>query len=64
MRKAAALIMVLGFLISCSTVPITGRKQFKLVSDSQLIPMAIQQYEGFLKENKVSTNVAMTNQVK
>lgn len=64
MKKACSIVMIIGFLVSCSTVPITGRKQFKLVSDAQLIPMAFQQYEGFLKDNKLSSNAEMTNQVK
>ncbi len=64
MKKTISLAIVFAFIISCSTVPITGRKQFSLVKDSQLLPMAFQQYEGFLREHKVSTNAAMTKQVK
>lgn len=64
MKKIVSIAIVFLFLVSCSTVPITGRKQFSLVSDAQILPMAFQQYEGFLRENKVSTNVEMTNQIK
>ena len=64
MKKIIAYSVVLLFLWSCSTVPITGRKQFSLVSDAQLLPMAFQQYQGFLEQNKVSSNVAMTNELK
>jgi len=64
MKKIIALVLIFAFFISCKTVPITGRKQFTLVSDSQLLPMAFQQYEGFLSQHKVSSNVEMTNQVK
>ncbi|VAX37927.1 Zn-dependent protease with chaperone function PA4632 [hydrothermal vent metagenome] len=52
------------FITSCTTVPITGRKQFSMVSDAMLLPMAFEQYKGFLKENKISTNIEMTNQIK
>ena len=64
MKKGISLMAIFLFLASCATVPITGRKQFSLVSDAQILPMAFQQYEGFLKENKVSTNAEMTKQVK
>ena len=64
MKKITSLIIVSLFLLSCSTVPITGRKQFSLVSDAQILPMAFQQYQGFLAQNKVSSNMEMTNQIK
>ena len=64
MKKIISIVLILSFFISCKTVPITGRRQFTLVPDSQLLPMAFQQYEGFLNEHKTSKNVEMTNQVK
>ena len=64
MKKTISLLLVFIFLVSCSTVPITGRKQLNLVSDAQILPLAFQQYEGFIKENTISTNIKMTNQVK
>ena len=41
---------------SCSTVPITGRKQLDLIPDNEMLSMSFQQYDTFLKENKESTN--------
>ena len=64
MKKVIAILSILGFMIGCATVPITGRKQLNLVSDAQILPMAFQQYQGFLEENKLSSNAAMTNQLK
>ncbi len=64
MKKISMLIIAILFLISCSTVPITGRKQFSLVSDAQLLPMAFQQYQGFLDQNKLSSNAEMTTELK
>lgn len=64
MKRFIAFIIVFVFIMSCSTVPITGRKQLNLVSDAQLLPMAFKQYEGFIKENKISSNAKMTRQVK
>ena len=64
MKQNLSFLFVFLFLLSCSTVPITGRKQFKLVSDAQLMPMAFEQYQGFLNEHTLSNNAVMTNQVK
>ncbi len=55
MKKIISLAIVTLFLISCSTVPITGRKRINLVSDAQILPTSFAQYEGFLKENKLSS---------
>jgi predicted Zn-dependent protease len=57
------LLTVLLFC-ECSTVPITGRNRVNLVSDSQVLPASFAQYKGFLKENKISKNKKMTNQIK
>ena len=51
-----------GFLIvtlliaSCSTVPVTGRRQLNLISDSTVLPMSAQQYEEFLSSQKIIRN--------
>ncbi|SNR76327.1 Peptidase family M48 [Lutibacter agarilyticus] len=63
MKKIISLIVVFIFLLGCSTVPITGRKRINVVSDDEILPASFAQYEGFLKENKVSTNVKQTNEI-
>ena len=64
MKKVIALVIVTLFMISCSTVPITGRKRFNIVSDAQVLPTSFAQYAGFLKENKLSSNAVQTKQIK
>lgn len=44
-------------LASCTTVPITGRQQLSLIPSSTLITTSYRQYDTFLKENKLSTDV-------
>jgi predicted Zn-dependent protease len=51
-----ALLVILAFVLSCSTVPVTGRTQLDLIPNSTLLPMSYQQYDEFLKSNKLSTN--------
>lgn len=55
MRKIVYFFSLILF-IACTTVPITGRKQLKLISSSDLNAMAFQNYGDFMKENKLSTN--------
>ncbi|HLP17862.1 MAG TPA: M48 family metallopeptidase [Bacteroidota bacterium] len=43
-------------IYSCSSVPVTGRKQFNIIPDEQMLSMSFQQYDEFLKTNKLSTN--------
>ena len=64
MKKIATLVFVLLFFIECTTVPITGRKQFNFVKDETVLPASFAQYEGFLKENKLSEDAKATQQIK
>jgi predicted Zn-dependent protease len=52
-RKLIGLFVLAVGFTACSTNPVTGRKQFKLVSETELQAMATQQYQQFLSENKV-----------
>lgn len=59
------LILITLFLsLSCSTVPITGRKQFSILPSSTMLSMSLQQYDEFLKTNKISHNQELTQMVK
>ena len=49
---------------TCSTVPLTGRSQLNMIPNSEMLAMSFQQYDQFLKENKVSTNKAEVDMVK
>ena len=52
-RKLSALFIVAAVVMGCATNPVTGRKQFKLVSENELQAMATQQYRQFLSTNRV-----------
>ncbi len=52
MKKITAFLFIAATVVACSTNPVTGRKQFKLVSEQELQAMANQQYSQFLSENK------------
>ena len=57
MLRKVIIISISGLLIyACATVPVTGRKQLSMVSNTEIIPMANQQYDQVLKESRLSTN--------
>lgn len=64
MKKVVSIFVFALFVCSCSTVPITGRKRVNLVSDAKILPASFAQYEGFLKENALSTNAVKTQEIK
>lgn len=53
--KKGIIVSGIGLLLiaACATNPFTGAKTMALVPDSQIFPMAFQQYNQFLTENKV-----------
>ena len=65
--KVILLSMAAVLMVSCgttSTVPITGRQQTLLVSDGEVLSLATQQYQEFMKSAKLSTNATNTAMVK
>lgn len=65
--KVFLLLVVAVVLASCGTshtVPITGRTQSLMVEDGQVLSLATQQYQEFMKTAKLSTNAANTAMVK
>lgn len=64
LRNFLPISFILLVLAACSTVPLTGRRQLDLVPSSTMLPMSFQQYDQFLKENRLSNNAAQTEMVK
>ena len=64
MKKIIALniLLIIGF--SCAKVPMTGRKQVKLVSSSTMQNMSYNAYKGFLDTNNVLKSGEDYNMVK
>lgn len=60
----SAFLFYISLILSCTTVPITGRQQLNIVPASQMISMSFQQYDEFLKTNKLSNDPKQTNLVK
>jgi len=58
-----SLFVLLMFLAGCATVPITGRKQFNLISDGEMNTMSFQQYDQVINESQLSNDAAATAMV-
>jgi predicted Zn-dependent protease len=65
--KKLALACIAGvfvFIQSCSTVPVTGRKQVSLLPESQMVSMSLTNYNEFLKSSTLSKDATKTAMVK
>jgi len=65
MRKSVLAVsgLILVMAAACSQNPFTGKKDFNIVSNDQIFPTAFQQYDQFLKENKVIKGTADAQRV-
>lgn len=54
---------LLVFAESCSTVPLTGRRQLSLVPSSEINSMSFQQYDQVMDTSQISTNQEWTRMV-
>ena len=64
MKTYFLFFLMIFVVISCATNPFTGKKTMALVPNSQILPMAFEQYNQFLSENKVVTGTAEADMVK
>lgn len=63
MKKYLFIATIVIIAYSCATNPITGKKNLNFVSNSELFPSSFQQYNTFLKENKVITGTSDAKKV-
>lgn len=64
MRKISLVLAFFSLVISCSRVPVTGRRQLDLIPNSQIMELANTSYRDFLRENRLSDNAEQTALVK
>lgn len=63
MKYSFALVLFL-FSVACTTNPFTGKQTLALVPNSQILPMAFQQYDQFLGEHTVIKNTKESRMIK
>jgi len=64
LKKTLTIFGLLIMVVACTTNPFTGKETLALVPNSQILPMAFQQYDQFLSEHKVITGTPDANMVK
>ena len=65
MKKRAVLFLWLFFfIVSCATVPVTGRRQLALIPTSQINALSFSSYNDFLSKNKVIEGTSEAQLVK
>lgn len=63
--KRVIIFSLFGLLLyACTRVAVTGRQQLSLVSNSEIIPMAIEQYDSVIRTADLSNNQQQTAMVK
>lgn len=50
MKRIIVLLAITAFVIGCTKVPITGRRQLNLLPESEMMAMSLGAYQDFLKE--------------
>jgi len=61
MKKHLILFLLASVLVAaCTKVAFTGRKQMKLLPESELIAMSLTEYNSFLGQNALSKNASQT----
>jgi len=64
MKKNLILLVAATLLLTaCGSVPITGRRQLNLVSDSEVLKSSLTQYTSFMQTAKISTQKVQSEQV-
>lgn len=64
MKKLITLFLVAAFIYSCSTVPVTGRRQLSLIPSSQLLPLSYTSYSQVLDSAQVIKNTPEAAMIK
>ncbi|MCG8306954.1 MAG: M48 family metallopeptidase [Cytophagales bacterium] len=64
MKKIILLLFCALFGYNCATVPVTGRKQLSLISNSEILPMSYDSYKGVLDSANISSNKSQAEMVK
>ncbi|MCW9038416.1 MULTISPECIES: M48 family metallopeptidase [Altibacter] len=64
LKKTLSFLAVTLLFLACTTNPFTGKQTLALVPNSQIYPMAFQQYNQILAENKVITGTADAQMIK
>ena len=63
-RSTIAIFLFTFFALSCSKVPLTGRRQLSLIPDSQINALSFQNYRDVINESRIVTSTEEARLVK
>lgn len=64
MKKCLFLVATAALILAgCSSVPVTGRKQLNIVSNSEVLTSSLTEYQTYMKSAKKSSNTLQTAMV-
>ncbi|NNF01293.1 MAG: hypothetical protein HKN22_01275, partial [Bacteroidia bacterium] len=65
-QRSTAVVWVFFFLVlvSCSTVPLTGRKQFTAIPTSEINALSFQSYQDVISKSTLSVNREYVDRVR
>ncbi len=64
LKRVLAVLAFVSVISSCATVPITGRKQLNLVSNTEIIQASAAQYKNVLDSSRLSSNAEQVAMIK
>ncbi|MFD1143352.1 M48 family metallopeptidase [Larkinella insperata] len=64
MKRAIMAILLVGLVIACQKVPLTGRNQLVLIPNSQMLPLSFTNYKGVLDSSRVVRTGAQEDMIK
>lgn len=64
MKYLFSFLFALLLITGCTTVPLTGRRQLNLVSDSEILSLSNQSYQDYMKTAKRSSNASQSAMVR
>lgn len=62
-NKATSTCLLLLSIVACRTVPVTGRRTFSLVSDSEILTSSVSQYRSFIQKAPLSTSTTTNKRI-
>lgn len=63
-RRISTFVLILVLGAACTKVAFTGRKQLKLLPESELIALSLTEYQSFIQQNALSKNQHQTAMVR
>lgn len=62
-KRISVIVLLAVIFVQCSKVPVTGRKQFRMLPESMILGMSLTAYNDFMSSNPAVTNTDSRTQL-